>query len=157
MSLKCPENHAEDGLAGLGHVYCHLSERQRRARRSSVLGPSCTFLGRAAALPFSRLSTPPLFISYLARCEVLPSCDRNVPGGTGGEGLTLTCPGETLAHPGGAVPSALLTSLDSPGISIEIESRGRELPFWGRGEDMCRSLERVSESIRHDFGFRGGR
>lgn len=30
MSLKCPENHAEDGLAGLGHVYCHLSERQRR-------------------------------------------------------------------------------------------------------------------------------
>ena len=88
---------------------------------------------------------------------MLPSCDRNVPGGTGGEGLTLTCPGETLALPGGSVPSALLTPLDSPGRSLEIESRGRALPFRGRGGDMCRSSERVSQSIRHDFRFsRGG-
>ena len=68
----------------------------------------------------------------------------------------LTCPGETLALPGGSVPSALLMPLDTPARSLENESRGRVLPFWGRGGDVCGSSERVSESIRHDFGFRGG-
>ena len=33
---------------------------------------------------------------------------------------------------------ALLTPLDSPARSLEIESRGRVLPFWGRGGDVCR-------------------
>ena len=77
-------------------------------------------------------------------------------GGTGGEGLTLTCPGETLALPGGSVPSALLTSLDSPGRSLENESGGGALPFCGRGGDMSPSPGQVTAALRHDFDFRGG-
>ena len=73
------------------------------------------------------------------------------------KGLSLLCPGAVLHHPGEKGRSALLTPLDSPARSLEIESRGRALPFWGRGGDVCRSSERVSESIRHDFGFRGRR
>ena len=41
------------------------------------------------------------------------------------------------ALPGGSVPSALLTPLDTPARSLENESRGRVLPFWGRGGDVC--------------------
>ena len=73
------------------------------------------------------------------------------------KGLSLLCPGALVHLPGQSGRIALLTPLDSPARSLEIESRGRALPFWGRGGDVCRSSERVSESIRHDFGFRGGR
>ena len=72
------------------------------------------------------------------------------------KGLSLLCPGALVHLPGQCGRIALLTPLEPPGRSLEIESRGRALPFWGRGGDMCRSSERVSESIRHDFGFRGG-
>ena len=81
-------------------------------------------------------------------------------GFRGGEvtekGPSLLCPGALVHLPGQSGRIALLTPLDSPARSLEIESRGRALPFWGRGGDVCRSSERVSESIRHDFGFRGG-
>ena len=86
-------------------------------------------------------------------------------GFRGGEvtekGLSLLCPGALVHLPGQSGRIALLTPLDSPARSLEIESSGgtggEALPFWGRGGDVCRSSERVSESIRHDFGFRGGR
>ena len=72
------------------------------------------------------------------------------------KGPSLLCPGALVHVPGQSARIALLTPLDSPARSLEIESCGRALPFWGRGGDVCRSSERVSESIRHDFGFRGG-
>ena len=72
------------------------------------------------------------------------------------KGPSLLCPGALVHLPGESGRIALLTPLDTPARSLEIESRGRALPFWGRGGDVCRSSERVSESIRHDFGFRGG-
>ena len=80
-------------------------------------------------------------------------------GFRGGEvtekGLSLLSPGALVHVPGQSGRIALLTPLDSPARFLENESRGRVLPFWGRGGDVCRSSERVSESIRHDFGFRG--
>ena len=71
------------------------------------------------------------------------------------KGLSLLCPGALVHLPGQSGRIALLTPLDSTARSLEIQSRGRALPFWGRDGDMCCSSERVSESIRHDFGFRG--
>ena len=73
------------------------------------------------------------------------------------KGLSLLCPGALVHLPGQSGRIALLTPLDSPARSLKIESHGTALPFWGRGGDVCRSSERVSESIRHDFGFRGRR
>ena len=73
------------------------------------------------------------------------------------KGLSLLCPGALVHLPGqsGRIGPSHASRL--PRSSLEIESRGRALPFWGRGGDVCRSSERVSESIRHDFGFRGRR
>ena len=45
--------------------------------------------------------------------------------------------------------------LDSPARSLENESRGRALPFWGRGVDVSPRLGRATESLPDDFHFRG--
>ena len=132
--------------------------------------------GEAGGRPFSRLSTRPVVPSKLKvaaeRCPsgaevgtcVAPrngcrnrSATTSVFEGGEGEGPVAHLSWGPCTVLGRSGRSALLTPLDSPGISLEIESRGRALPFWGRGGDVCRSSERVSESIRHDFGFRGGR
>ena len=113
--------------------------RKRKSRQSAaVLGPRC---GRVPQTGTSDGIAPRRF-----------SFSR----GRTGKGLTLTRSGALVHVSGQAVWTALLSGRQ-PARSLENESRGRALPFWGRGVDVSPSLGRATVSLPDDFHFRGER
>ena len=111
--------------------------RKRKSRQSAaVLGPRC---GRVPQTGTSDGIAPRRF-----------SFSR----GRTGKGLTLTRSGALVHVSGQAVRTALLSGR-LPARSLENESRGRALPFWGRGVDVSPRLGRATESLPDDFHFRG--